>query len=185
MPTFTEDAIKKAFLELMQHKSVNKITVRDIVEACGINRNTFYYHFDNIPDLVETIVRDTTESLVKENASVRSLEECITIGAEVALKHRRALLNIYNSSNRSVYEIYLMRLCQNVVEQYIDTVFGDAEVSPGDREILVRFYKCECFGQVIEWMNNNMSYDIVEQFGRLCSLRDGFAEEVVKRCRIN
>lgn len=185
MANFTEEAIKSTFLELLQHKSVSKITVREIVDACGINRNTFYYHYDSIPDLVEEIVSDITDSLVRENASVKTLEECIEIGANVALEYKRVLLNIYNSSNRSVYEIHLMRLCQNVVELYIDSVFGDTVVSDEDREILIRFYKCECFGQVIEWMNNNMSYNIVEQFSRLCKIREGFAEEVVRRCRLN
>ena len=184
MSSFTKDAIKNTFRDLLQHKSVSKITVRDIVDTCGINRNTFYYHYDSIPDLVEDIVRDITEPLVRENAPVKSLEECIELGAKVALENKRALLNIYNSSNRIVYEIYLMRLCQNVVEQYIDSVFGDAVVSEEDREILVRFYKCECFGQVIEWMNNSMSYNIVEQFGRLCNIREGFAEEIVRRCKL-
>lgn len=182
MSTFTEDAIKQAFLALLEKKSVSKITVKDIVEACGINRNTFYYHFSSIPDLVEAIVRDLTKEIIKENAPVKTLEECIEIGAKMALEHKRVLLNIYNSSNRSVYEIHLMKTCEQVVEQYIYTVFGETKIDPYDKEILVRFYKCQCFGQVIDWMNNNMSYDIVEQFARLCQLREGFAEEVAERC---
>lgn len=185
MSNFTEEAIKQAFLALLEQKSVSKITVKDIVESCGVNRNTFYYHFSSIPDLVEELVSDFTREIIKENAPVKSLEECIEIGAKMALEHKRVLLNIYNSSNRSVYEIHLMKACEQVVEQYIETVFGDTGVNAQDREILVRFYKCQCFGQVIDWMNSNMSYNIVEQFGRLCQLREGFAEELVDRCRLS
>lgn len=183
MTTFTVDAIKRAFLSLLEEKSVGKITVKDIVDMCGVNRNTFYYHFDSIPDLVEEIVSDITKGIIVGNASVKSLEECIEIGAKVALENKKVLLNIYNSTNRNVYEIYLMRACQRVVEQYIETVFGDAEVHDADREALVRFYKCQCFGQIIDWMNNSMSYSLTEQLTRLCKLREGFAEEVVRRCQ--
>ena len=41
----TRGAIIKAFGQLLEEKPMNKITVKDIVERCGINRNTFYYHF--------------------------------------------------------------------------------------------------------------------------------------------
>lgn len=185
MTKFTVDAIKREFIKLLEEKSVSKITVKDIVDACGVNRNTFYYHFDSIPDLVEEIVSDITKEIIVDNASAKSLEECIEIGAKVALENKRVLLNIYNSANRNVYEIYLMKACQQVVEQYIETVFGEADVNAFDREILVRFYKCQCFGQIIDWMNNSMSYDLSQQLCRLCKLREGFAEEVARRCREN
>ena len=49
----TKTAIIEAFQELLEETPINKITVKSIVERCGINRNTFYYYFDGIPDLVE------------------------------------------------------------------------------------------------------------------------------------
>ena len=55
MANFTKQAIKAAFLELLDEKPLNKISVRDIVERCGINRNSFYYHFQDIPSLLGEI----------------------------------------------------------------------------------------------------------------------------------
>ena len=49
MANFTKQAIETAFLQLLNEKPLNKISVRDIVEKCGINRNSFYYHFQDIP----------------------------------------------------------------------------------------------------------------------------------------
>ena len=43
MPTFTKAAIKATFISLLNKKPLNKITVKEIVEECGINRNSFYY----------------------------------------------------------------------------------------------------------------------------------------------
>ena len=183
MSAFTKDAIKKAFLQLLEEKSLSKITVKDIADACGVNRNTFYYHFDSIPELVEEIVSDISKELIRDNAAAKSLEECIEIASKIALDNKRVLLNIYNSANRNVYELYLMRACHQVVEQYIQTVFGDKDIDSYDREILIRFYKCQCFGQVIDWMNSSMSYDLGRQLCRLCKLREGFVEEVARRCR--
>ena len=52
MPAFTKKAIADSFLKLLREKPLDKITIKDIVEDCGINRNTFYYHFEDIPALV-------------------------------------------------------------------------------------------------------------------------------------
>ena len=41
MPAFTRNAIIDAFLQLLDERPLSKITVKDIVDACGINRNTF------------------------------------------------------------------------------------------------------------------------------------------------
>lgn len=43
MAQFTKQAIINSFLKLLEETPLDKITVKDIVEDCGINRNTFYY----------------------------------------------------------------------------------------------------------------------------------------------
>ena len=179
----TKAAIKKSFLELLNEKPINQISVRDIAEGCGFNRNTIYYHYDDIPGLVEEIVIDTAERIISEYTDYHSLEACLEKMAAFELEHKRIVLNIYNSSNRSVYELYLMKVCGSVVENYLHTVFGDIQADPESREILVRFYKCECFGQIIDWLNCAMYYNVCEQFSRLCRLREGFVEILVERCR--
>ena len=47
----TEELIINTFLELVEEKPLDKITIQDIADQCGINRNTFYYHFDDIYSL--------------------------------------------------------------------------------------------------------------------------------------
>lgn len=54
----TKNAIIDAFWLLLEEKPYNKITVKDIVERCQINRNTFYYHFHDIPELLETTIKN-------------------------------------------------------------------------------------------------------------------------------
>ena len=47
-----EDAIYDAFFLLLREKSVDRITVSDVVKKAGIVRSTFYNHYENIPSLV-------------------------------------------------------------------------------------------------------------------------------------
>ena len=59
----TKNAIENAFLMLLNERPINEIGIRDIAESCGINRNTFYYHFKNIPDLLEAVVRKMVDEI--------------------------------------------------------------------------------------------------------------------------
>ena len=57
MANFTQKAIKETFIALLEEHPLSDITVKNIVETCGINRNSFYYHYQDIPALIEEIVK--------------------------------------------------------------------------------------------------------------------------------
>ena len=76
MANFTSTAIKISFLKLLNERPLNKISVKDIVEDCGINRNSFYYHFQDIPTLLEEIITELTSEIIKKYPSINSLDEC-------------------------------------------------------------------------------------------------------------
>lgn len=181
MSTLTKRAIKASFLKLLNDRPLEKITVKDIVEDCGINRNTFYYHFQDIPALLAEVIREEADRIIKTNAGNTSLEDCLAVAVEFSIENKKAVYHIYNSVNRAQFEQYLDRICQYVVEKYIDTVFADMKVKPDDKVILIRFYKYEIFGQIIAWLNDGMRYDVCAQFKRLCELKHGMMEETFRR----
>ncbi len=63
MPSFTKKAIVESFMHLIGKKPLDKITVRDIVDDCGINRNTFYYYFQDIYAVLEELCDATVRHL--------------------------------------------------------------------------------------------------------------------------
>ena len=77
MANFTKKAIRASFIKLLNEKPLTQITVRDIVEDCGVNRNTFYYYYQDLPQLIESIVNEDAERMIREHPTVESLEDCI------------------------------------------------------------------------------------------------------------
>ena len=67
MSNITKKAIAASLKNLLKEKKLNKITVQDIADDCGINRQTFYYHFQDVYDLVEWICIQDTEKVLQEN----------------------------------------------------------------------------------------------------------------------
>lgn len=180
--SITKRAIQSAFLELLDQRSLSRITVKDITDICGINRNTFYYHYQDIPALIEEICSDAVEQIVREYPNLNSIEDCVEAGLQFALQHRRVILHIYNSDNRQIYVNCLWRICERTVTTYVNTVFADASISEMDRAIVIRYHKCECFGLMVDWISNGMRDDILCQMRRILMLKRGSVEEFIHRC---
>ena len=49
------------------------------------------------------------------------------------------------------------------------------------QDILIRFWQCECYGQIVEWLSNDMKYDIQAQFSRLCTFYRGGFEAMARQ----
>ena len=177
----TQKAIKETFVELLNEKPLSQITVKMIVEKCGINRNSFYYHYQDIPELIEEIVKSEADRIIEEYPAVDSIETALKVAINFAGKNRRAILHIYNSVNRDIFEQSLWRVCEYVVRNYTDVVLAGRSIDKLDREVIERFYRCECFGMVIEWLNSSTNEDVHKQIERFCELHRGMPEEVLRR----
>ena len=171
----------ESLMKLLDERPLNKISVKDIVEDCGINRNTFYYHFADLPDLVEAIFKEEADGIMRSYRGISSLEECLEAAMKLSVDHKRAILHVYNSGNRDIYERYLLEICAYVAAAFIDSLIDGRPIAEKDREAIVQAYKCECFGHIIDWLNHDMSHDLHNQFLRLCELRRGMTEEMLIR----
>ena len=182
MAGFTEKAIKASFMKLLNEKPLKQISVRDIVDGCGVNRNTFYYHFQDIPSLIGSIIKDDADRIMKENPRFTSIEECLNTAIVFSLENQRAILHIYRSVNRDIFEQYQWRVCDYVVTSYFDEILKDRNVSDKDRKVLITYGTCLCFGVIIGWLENDLSEDINKLIHRLCILKQGELDRMIDIC---
>lgn len=147
-----------------------------------MNRNTFYYYYQDLPALMESIVNEDAERIIREHPSIDSLDDCIHAALEFALTNRRAVLHIYNSVNRDIYEQYQWRVCEYVVSTYVDGVLGDRKLTPEDRITIVDYLKCVSFGIIIGWLETGMNPAAMDRFQRLFELKRGDLEFLIEQC---
>lgn len=181
LPGFTKQAIRNSFMKLLDERPVSQITVKDIVEDCGINRNSFYYHYQDMPSLIEEIILKEIDEIIRRHPTVDSLEEGIDVAASFAMQNRRAALHLYHSANRDLFEQHLWRICEYVVDTYISTAFADSPIGSTDKSILIRYYKWVCFGAVMDMLRGGMKDDIQAFYYRMGQLKKGMLEEVINR----
>jgi len=161
MANFTRRAIKETFIHLLEERPLNDITVKDIVERCGINRNSFYYHYQDIPALIEEIIKEDAEAIIRAYPSVTTIVDGFDAVIEFAAQHRRAILHIYRSVSWEVFERKLMQVCEYFVGSYADTALAQEPIPPEDRKTIVDYYKCVCFGLTIGWLDSGMSEEYI------------------------
>ena len=180
MANFTEKAIKESFVKLLNERPLEKITVKDIVEDCGINRNSFYYHYQDVPTLLGQIVHEQVDSVITEYPSISSLEQAMGVMIDFAMKNRSAVLHIFNSGNRDILERNLSDLCEDAIGKYVDTLIPDFDFSEDDRRIIIGFLKCEFLGVTVNWINGGMKDDLMKDTRRFFEMMPSLLKSALK-----
>lgn len=173
----TKTVIVAAFWQLLAEKPYSQITVKDIVTRCQVNRNTFYYHFHDIPALLEYSIKDEIDQIIQTYSNFGSPIDCIIPFVESVAKRKQALLHIYRSIHREIYLRELERLCLYIVREYVNTVTDGFSLEAEDKELLIRAYKCVLVGAILDWMEHFMDYDLQKAVKRICDLFAGTGKQ--------
>lgn len=181
MSGFTKEIIIRTLFELLNEKPLAKITVKDIVERCGVNRNTFYYHFRDISDVVECALLRKVDQVFERPVEVDSVLECLEVLVNLIGENKKAMLHIYCSVQWETFTSALDKMCQYIVKQYIIHNFEEEIMEKEDMKALMHFYKCVMTGVILDWMDHRMSYDLTEYAGKLRSLYGNTFEKTLEK----
>lgn len=177
----TRSAIIRAFGQLLDEKPMNKITVKDIVERCGINRNTFYYHFQDIPALFQRMMEEKVDQLLQNHFQASQPIECILPMIQYGIAHKRAVLHVYRAIPRETFLAYVNRIAAHFVEEYVAAATEGHSVPSENVAVTVHFYRCSIVGLVLDWLDAGMEYDALELSRRLCALFGGMGKSALSR----
>lgn len=173
MATLTERAIIGAMLELLEQRRLDKITVKDIADTCGINRNTFYYHFEDTRAVVKTILRNETERIFSEYTEPDSWQDGFIAAAQFALSNKKIILHLYHSNCRDELEQYLKDIAKEVMVRFVKKATEGHLVSSDDCELVCNFYTCGLCGITMGWIGGGMTEDPKTTIQKLGELLEG------------
>lgn len=151
-----EDALKKLLLQ----KPIDKITINDLTEECGISRMTFYYHFKDIYDLVEwSCVEDGTKALQGKKTS-ESWTEGLTQIFGAVLENKPFIMNVYRNVDRERIENYLFKLTYDLIVGVVEEKSKGLNITEEDKKFIADFYKYGFVGIMLEWIREGMKENI-------------------------
>ena len=183
MSQTTKRALEASFKKLLLEKPLNKITINDITEDCGVNRMTFYYHFKDIYDLVDWILMEDAAKTMEGRQSFETWTEAFLDILHQIQENKVLVLNVYRSVGREQVEQYLYKMLDPMLKDFADRECRDITVQDDDKQFVVDFYKYALVGMALEWIRRDMKEDPVRMTERLNVLLHGELERALRRFR--
>lgn len=145
----TKSEIAKTFKEIIKEKSFDKITIQDITVKCGLNRQTFYYHFEDRNDLIKWIYyNDVFLPFIEVLREDNFYDALLTL-----------LNTVYN--DRVFYENAFSLIGDNTCKSYLYSIFETLvmTIAKQDKESLnVCFYTNGLYGIIVNWVKTGMEH---------------------------
>lgn len=170
MSQITKRALEASLKHMLLKKPLDKITISDITDDCGVNRMTFYYHFQDIYDLVEWSCEEDAKIALAGKKTYSTWQEGFLQIFEAVKENKPFIMNVYRSVDREKIENYLFKVTYQLL---IDVVNEEAEgmpVSEEDKAFIAWFYKYAFAGLMTDWIKDDMKEDpqrIVERVSLL------------------
>lgn len=155
----TKKAIAYTFKDLLKEKPFNKITINDISNRCDINRQTFYYHFQDIRDLVEWICISEIDNLLDKKEEYEKWEDKFLLIFNIMKEEEVFVKNIYHSVSVDVLRSNLYRLVYPIIYSEIVEKSKGKNLREEDKKFITDFYKYAFVSIALDWIDKGMYED--------------------------
>ncbi|MGN6711282.1 TetR/AcrR family transcriptional regulator [Anaerocolumna jejuensis] len=146
------EAVKK----MLDSKTLDKITVTDIVNDCKVSRQAFYYHFSDIYDIIEWIFKQETEYALEQHRNIETWQigYCNLLNW---LKDNRSLVsNTYKSIQREYIENFMYHVLFTYINQVVEEQAKGLNVSSDQKEFVTKYFTLSFNGIALDWIRNGM-----------------------------
>lgn len=177
----TKWMLAEALRKLLTEKSFDKITVVDIVKESGINRQTFYYHFKDIYDLVQWIFTEENIKELRGKTGYNTWEQGYWQILRYIRSNKQFILNIYYSSGKETLVRFMYDTAFYFLMNGINEQAKGVDVTEEDKVFIANFYKYGFVGLILEWIGSGMKSDPQKIVERLSILVHGDIIKALKR----
>lgn len=185
MPSqLTKRALEESLKRLLLTKPLNKITIADITSDCGISRMTFYYHFQDIYDLVEWACEEDAARAIAGNKTADTWQTGLLDTFLALRENKPSIASIYHDMSREQVERFLVPVVSDLVKSVVDEHAARRHVREQDRDFIARFFAHALIGTVLDWIARDMRDDPQQLVQRVATIADGAIETALDRFEI-
>ncbi|MDO4859574.1 MAG: TetR/AcrR family transcriptional regulator [Bacillota bacterium] len=135
MSRWADQKISIAFVKMLRKQPVDDVTVIKVCEKAGVNRQSFYYHFKDMNELIQYIVRNKLEKYIPKENIYHRWPECLEKIFDYSRKHKSIILNIYNSSYKADFIITLNNYSNFLVKHALEQCLRETKTKIDKEEI--------------------------------------------------
>lgn len=154
-------------IQLVSLQPLKTVTVKLLVDKCGINRGTFYYHFKDIYDLINWTFETEVIEPLKQGILTKSQAEWSTLTLQglkkmaankefycqaVRLEGQNNLQNFMREKNRESWDL--------LINQYLKKVIQDTDCDDEYLGFLIKYTSQAICSMTIEWILDGMKVPV-------------------------
>lgn len=152
----TKKAIAAGMKELTKKKSFDKITVSDITEICGLNRQTFYYHFQDKYELVDWIYYNEAISIIINELDYDNWDALVLQFLAKIKEEDYFYINTLKASVENEFREYLFKVTVELLCDIISQITANSGAAEKDIRFIAEFYAFGIVGVIVAWAQHGM-----------------------------
>lgn len=162
--------MKKKFasvlVNMLEQKTLDKITIKDIVAVCGVSRQAFYYYFDDIYDIVEWIFLEAAGKVLEDYSDIDSWQFGYRSLMYWTKSHAKLVSNVYRSIQREYIETFMNTALRPYIDKVVELQAGGMNVTQAQKEFIANYFTLSFNAVGLDWIRRGMQEepdDIVRQ----------------------
>lgn len=156
MSDLTKRALAEALKNRLSKTTLKNITIKDLTDDCGLNRQTFYYHFSDIYELMEWIFVDEANRILNLDYIDYDIKTILEKTFNCVQDNEKLILNAYKSTDKSLLDNFLKSWIRPIVTQIITRKAEGRNISDEDRDFVIDVCVTVVLGITFQWLENGM-----------------------------
>ena len=145
-----------ALITMLTYKALDKITVTDIVNTCGVSRQAFYYHFNDIYDIVEWIFSEETKKALSNHQNIDTWQIGYINLLNWLKGNKSLVINTYKSIQRDYIEIFMNSVLLDYIKPVVNEQSKGLNVKEIQKDFIAKFYTLSFNSIALDWIKNGM-----------------------------
>lgn len=156
----TKRLLREGLLSLLKEKPLSRITVTDLCQASGVNRATFYNHYETVPMILRDILREYAEKIEQTFRSEMSaghteeaaLEACLSY----LLEKKEEISFLFSRNTESYMSGYGLEIVNDFISRYNGVLKKQIGCSDDEITLYMITTASGAYGLILTWLTNDM-----------------------------
>ena len=186
MSDITKRALATSLKKLLSQKELTKISIKDITDDCGVKRQTFYYHFADVYDLIEWIyTNEVIKPIINDKDTYEKWQEGFLSIFNYVLENKNFVKNTYNSISRKYVNKFIYeqtdKLLKNVIDEEAEK--ENIKVQNADKAFIAASYRYSFVGIIQNWIEEGMKENPERIIEKLSKILEGSFKKALYNLR--
>ena len=152
----TKKAISEGFKKTMCKKPFEKITISDITSECGLNRQTFYYHFQDKYELLNWIFYNDVVSPFKDDFTIENWSEQLLHILRILKENSKFYANAINTPYGNEFRKYFFSVIVKITDDILAQITEGYSINGENMKFISEFFAYGIAGSIVKWVQTGM-----------------------------